>query len=77
MFNNTTLEICVKNSNYDKLLHISNLIWQVSGFLGVIVGIPGHIFQIIILSQEKNRKQTSSLYFIAIAICETIFLLGL
>ncbi len=75
---NTTLEICVNNSSHDKSLHISYVIWHVSGFIGIIIGIPGHIFQIIILSRKANiQKEPTSLYFIAIAICELIFLLGL
>ncbi len=77
MNNNTTLEVCVGNFSYHKSLHISNIVWHVAGLIGVIVGIPGHIFQIITLSNKANRKEPMSLYFIAIAICELIFLLGL
>jgi len=77
MNNNTTLEICVNNSGYDKSLYTSDIVWHVSGFIGIIVGIPGHILQIIILSNKINKKEPTSLYFIAIAVCELIFLLGL
>jgi F0F1-type ATP synthase membrane subunit c/vacuolar-type H+-ATPase subunit K len=77
MNNNTLLEICVNSINYDKSLYISRIIWYVCGFIGVIVGIPGHIFQIIISSNKTNRKQLTSIYFISIAICELVFLLGL
>ncbi len=77
MDNNTTLQICVGNFSYHTSLHISNIAWHVSGLIGVIFGIPGHLFQIIILSDKTNRKEPTSFYFIAIAICELIFLLGL
>ncbi len=77
MDNNTTLEVCVGNFSYHKSLHISNIVWHVSGLIGVIFGMPGHIFQIIISSNKANRKEPTSFYFISIAICELIFLLGL
>jgi hypothetical protein len=77
MNNNTTFEICVDNSTYDTSLHISTIIWQVSGLISVIIGIPGHIIQIIILSNKSNRTEPTSLYFLAMPICELVFLLGL
>ncbi len=77
MNNNTTLEICVNNSGYDKSLYISDIVWHASGFIGIIVGVPGHILQIIISSKKIDKKEPISLYFIAIAVCELIFLLGL
>ena len=77
MNNNTSLEICTNNSSYDQSVHISNIIWRVSGLLCILIGIPGHIFQIIIFSNNTQRKEPTSLYLLAIAICELIFLIGL
>ena len=75
--NNTTSEICNNKFNDDLSLRISNIIWQVFGLISIMIGIPGHLFQIILLSNKTNRKEPTSLYFIAIAICELVFLLGL
>jgi hypothetical protein len=75
--NNTTVESCIDNFSYDKALRISTFVWYVSGFIGIVIGIPGHIFQIIILSNKTSRKEPTSLYFMAIATCELIFLIGL
>ncbi|CAF1281521.1 unnamed protein product [Adineta steineri] len=75
--NNTTLEICISNVTYDKLFHISSSIWYVFGFISVLFGIPGHILQIIISFSKTSRKEPTSLYFIAMSIVETVFLLGL
>jgi hypothetical protein len=77
MDDNATLESCIKSFNYTKALHISTTVWFVCGFIGIIVGIPGHIFQIIISSHKTIRKEPTSLYLVAIAICELIFLIGL
>jgi hypothetical protein len=77
MNNNTTTEICITNFQPDKFVQITNIIWQVSGLFSVIIGIPGHLLQIILLSNKTSRKEPTSLYFIAIAICELVFLLGL
>ncbi|CAF0757007.1 unnamed protein product [Adineta steineri] len=75
--NNTTLEMCVSNVTYDRLFHISNSVWHVVGFFGVLFGIPGHILQIIISLNKTSRKEPTSLYSIAISVVETVFLLGL
>jgi hypothetical protein len=77
MNNNTTTEICITNFQPDKFVQITNIIWQVSGLFSVIIGIPGHLLQIILLSNKTSRKEPTSLYFIATAICELVFLLGL
>lgn len=78
MMNNSTAEAtCVNNFTYDTLLHISSIVWHVVGFIGVIIGIPGHIFKIIISSNKTSLKDPTSLYFIATAIVELIFLIGL
>ncbi len=76
MNNNTTTEICITNFHTDKFVQITSTIWQVSGLFSVIIGIPGHLL-IIILSNKTIRKEPTSLYFIATAICELVFLLGL
>jgi len=75
--NDTALEICADNLTYDKCLHISTIIWHVFGFIGIIIGIPGNILQIIISSNKTSLKEPTTLYFIAIAICELVFLIGL
>lgn len=75
--NNTISEICINNISYDRYLHVSNTIWHTIGLIGIVIGIPGHIFQIILLSNKNNRKDPTLLYFIAIAICELIFLISL
>ena len=77
MNNDTASEMCANNFTYDKLLHISNIVWYVFGFIGVIVGIPGHILLIIISSNKTSRKEPTSVYFIVIAIVELVFLIGL
>lgn len=77
MNNNTITEICILNSRSDQLVQITSIIWQIFGFLSVIFGIPGHVLQIILLSNQTWRKEPTSLYFIAISICEIVFLLGL
>jgi len=77
MNNNTTTETCITNFQPDKFVQITSIIWQVSGLFSVIIGIPGHLLQIILLSNKTSRKEPTSLYFIATAVCELVFLLGL
>ncbi len=77
MKNDTGLETCAHDLTYDKFLHISTIVWHVFGFIGIIIGIPGHILLIIILSNKASLKEPTMLYFIAIAICELVFLIGL
>jgi len=77
MKNYTVLEICADNLTYDKVLHISSIVWHVFGFIGIIIGIPGNILQIIISSNKTSLKDPTALYLIAIAICELVFLIGL
>jgi hypothetical protein len=77
MNNNTTFDICVDNLTYDTSLHVSTVIWRVSGLISVIIGIPGHIIQILLLSNKSNRREPAWLYFLVIPICELVFLLGL
>jgi hypothetical protein len=72
--NNTTAETYW---NLDNAVHISNIAWRFCVFLCTLFGIPGHFFQILIMTNKSNRKIPTSLYFTAIAICEIIFLLGL
>ncbi|CAF1306233.1 unnamed protein product [Adineta steineri] len=75
--NNTALEICPSILHYHNAVHISYIVWRSCGLLCIIFGIPGHLFSIIILSNKNNRKEPTSLYFLAIACCELIFLLGI
>jgi hypothetical protein len=77
MKNDTALEICADNLTYDQFLHISTIVWHVFGFIGIIIGIPGNILLIIILSNKTSLKEPTMLYFIAVAICELVFLIGL
>ncbi|CAF1047661.1 unnamed protein product [Adineta steineri] len=74
--NSTALEICPSILHYHNAVHISYIVWRSCGLLCIIFGIPGHLFSIIILSNKKNRKEPTSLYFLAIACCELIFLLA-
>jgi hypothetical protein len=73
--NNTTTEIFQNNSN--NALYISYIVWRSCGLICAILGIPGHLFHILIMSNRTNRKETTSLYFTSIATCELFFLLGL
>ncbi|CAF3475823.1 unnamed protein product [Rotaria sp. Silwood1] len=74
--NNASIEICSSKLIYNNTLHISYIIWHICGFLCTMIGTPGHLFQILIMSNQTNRKESTSLYHIAIAICELIFLFG-
>lgn len=67
---------CINESEYDQLLYLSTIIWRICGLLSVIFGVPGHCFQIILLSIKSSRQDPTRLYYISIAICELIFLLG-
>jgi phosphotransferase system glucose/maltose/N-acetylglucosamine-specific IIC component len=73
--NNTTTEIFQNNSN--NALYISYIVWRSCGLLCALFGIPGHCFHILITLKKSNRKQTTSLHFTVISICELTFLLGL
>jgi hypothetical protein len=72
--NNTTTDIY---PNLDNAIRISYIAWRTCGFLCTLFGIPGHLFQILIMTNKTNRKEPTSLYFTAIAIVELIFLFGL
>jgi len=74
--NNTTIEICRTTLNYNNAVHISYIIWRVCGLVFTMFGIPGHLFMILIMLNKVNRKQPTSLYYIAIAISELLFLFG-
>ncbi|CAF3576103.1 unnamed protein product [Rotaria sp. Silwood1] len=75
--NNTSIDTRCNSWDYDNVLHISYNIWRACGFLCAMFGIPGHLFQIVIMSNQTNRKESMSLYFISIGICELIFLFGI
>lgn len=68
--NNTT-------TGFDNAIFISYTTWRVSVLICVLFGVPGHLFHILITLNPKNRKEATSLYFTAIAICELIYLFGL
>ncbi|CAM4789199.1 unnamed protein product [Rotaria magnacalcarata] len=74
-YNNTTWEICVSNYNYEKSIFISGIIWNISGFCCSLIGIPGHILHIMVLSKQSCPKDPTSLYYIVFTICELIFLI--
>ncbi|CAF2076184.1 unnamed protein product [Rotaria magnacalcarata] len=76
-YNNTTWEICVSNYNYEKSIFISGIIWNISGFCCSLIGIPGHILHIMVLSKQSCPKDPTSLYYIVFTICELIFLIGI
>ncbi|CAF3028301.1 unnamed protein product [Rotaria socialis] len=75
--NNTSIEICSDSSDYGNASHNSHIIWSICGFVFIMFGIPGNLFQILLMSNKTNRKEPTSLYWIAIAICEIIFLAGM
>ena len=77
MANNTSTTICPNMANYDTVLYVTMTIWHSFALLCTLFGVPGHAFQILIMFNRKNRKEPTSLYYVAIALCETIFLLGL
>jgi hypothetical protein len=66
--------MCVLNNS-----GIDILIWQTGAFLFPILGIPGHLLIIIIISlnSKKRRFLPTSLYFISISITESIYLVFL
>lgn len=75
--NNTVPENCSSVWSYSDTSHITYFIWRICGFIFIIFGIPGHIFHILIILSKKNRKEPTSLYIVAMATSETIFLSGL
>ncbi|CAF4168543.1 unnamed protein product [Rotaria sp. Silwood2] len=75
--NNTTLDICAISFTYYESFHTSDIIRDIINFICVIIGVPGHVLHIVILSNKTNRKAPTSLHFIAISICELIFLIGI
>lgn len=75
--NNTRIEICLNTWKHDDAFKLSTIVWCVCGFVFMLFGIPGHIFQILLMSNKTNRKEPTSIYYIAIAACELIFLCGL
>jgi hypothetical protein len=72
--NNTTTD---NYSSLDHAMHVSYIAWRICGILCTLFGIPGHICSILITTNKTNRKEPTSIYFTAIAICELIFLFGL
>ena len=71
--NNSTSSMCVLNNS-----EIDILIWQIGAFLFPILGIPGHLLIIIINSKSNQRRcHPTSLYFISIAITESVYLVFL
>lgn len=75
---NSTMEaLCSNDYRHDPALRLSSFTWHCFGLLAVVFGVPGHILQIILFSKKNNQKDATSLYFIAIAICELVFLAGL
>lgn len=74
MLNETTWRNCSEHLQSDTFMNASKIVWQTCGLLSIIIGVPGHCLQIIILSMKASRKEPTHVYFIAIAICELIFL---
>ena len=71
---NTTTEL---DSKLYKVVSISYVVWCSFGLTCVFLGVPGHIFHMLITTKKTNRKDPTSLYFTAIAMSELIYLLGL
>jgi len=67
--NNTTLICTLNNTGMDVL------VWQIGAFLFPIIGLPGHLLMIVtLLSSDRRRFHSTSLYFIFMAIAESIYL---
>ena len=77
IMNNTTEALCSNDYRHDPALRLSSFAWHCFGLLAVAFGVPGHVLQIILLFKKNNQKDAASLYFIAISICELVFLAGL
>ena len=61
LFNNTGLDVFV---------------WQIDAFVYPVLGIPGHLIMIIVMSNaNKRHSQATSLYYISISITESIYLI--
>ncbi|CAF0727262.1 unnamed protein product [Adineta steineri] len=73
---NGTSTICFPDSNFAKALYITKIIWNFCGLFCVMIGLPGHVFQGIIMLNRINRKQATSFYFVAIAVYEFFYLIG-
>jgi hypothetical protein len=68
--NNTKL-ICSSDSTGTYLL-----VWQIGAFLYPVIGLPGHLLMIITsLNSDRRRFHPTSLYFVFMAIAESILLL--
>jgi hypothetical protein len=66
---NTTLTCSLNNTGIDVL------IWQIGAFLFPVIGLPGHLLMIItILNSDRRRFHPTSLYFIFMALAESIYL---
>jgi hypothetical protein len=77
MLNNTmniTSTICFFDSNSETAFLISKVILYASGLLCVVFGLPGHLFQGLIMLNKSNRKEFTSFYLVAIAVCEFFYL---
>lgn len=69
--NNNRSSICIRNNT-----DLDVLIWQIGAFLYPIFGLPGHFIIIITrLNSHQRRSEPISLYFIFIAIAESIYLI--
>lgn len=70
--NDTTL-ICTFNNTGSDVL-----VWQIGAFLLPVIGLPGHLLMIItIVNSDRRHFHPTSLYFIFIALTESIYLLFL
>jgi hypothetical protein len=79
LLNNTisiTYEICFSHLNYERAVLLSQTVWHIFGFLCIVFGIPGHLFQGLIMLNKSNRKEPTSFYLAAIAVCECLYLIS-
>ena len=65
--------ICRKSDFFE--CHLSVTLWKIFAPLFVIIGVPGNIVSLVVLSRRPMRQTTTSVYFRLLAIIDTAVLL--
>lgn len=73
---NMTYVVCLSHLNYEQAVHLSETVWYICGLLCAVFGIPGHLFQGLIMLNKSNRKEPISFYLVAIVACEFLYLIS-
>ena len=66
-------DICRKSDFFE--CHLSVTLWKIFAPLFVIIGVPGNIVSLVVLSRRPMRQTTTSVYFRLLAIIDTAVLL--